>query len=205
MTTGQPVSDAQQLRGEVGCLLEQSYPEFSGLAPVLPDDCLHEFLRYLTISPSAVLLMYLDGAFSLSKERGAVVLRNLLKVLDEACPDGVENNPLVSQRERSARVSFTVTVVQEMSDKCLGRMNDFPWDKGVETWVRAGVRLGLAVPGMWREASARDRLLIYLALVGRNIRMDGLISLCRDRGFIDGELVKTYLENDAAALKVGVL
>ena len=205
MTTGQPVSDAQQLRVEVGCLLDRFYPEFIGLSDQIPDDLLAAFQKYMTAAPSAVLLMYLDGAFGRSQERGAVTLRNVLKVLDEACPEGTDNNALVSQQERSARVSFTVTVVQEMADKCLGRMNDFLWDQGTETWVRAAVRLGLAVPGMWREASTRDRLLIYLALVGRGIRMNGLISLCRERGFIDGELVKTYLENDAAALKVGVL
>jgi hypothetical protein len=198
MTTEQPVPKTQQLRVETGCLLDATYPEFSHLAAAVPDALLRQFFDCMHLSPSGVFLEYCERAYRRGEKHWGIALSNLFRAL----PDITDET---DARLRSGRVSLTVTVIAEMELNAWGTMHEKPWDDGRAAWVRAAVLLALALPSLWHEAGGRNRMMVYMALGGRNIRINGLVSLCRERGFIDGDLVRAYLENNAAPLRVGVL
>lgn len=198
MKTEQPVSTTQQLRSDIGCLLERTYPEFSYLAAAVPDALLGKFYDCVEASPSGVFLEYCGRAYRAGGEYWENALSNVFRVL----PDPSDQ---ADPRMRSARTSLAITVVADMEMRAWGTMHRKQWSDGETTWVRAAVLLVLALPALWHETNARNQLAVYMSFAGRSIRINGLITMCRERGFIDGDLVRAYLENSAAPLRVGVL
>jgi hypothetical protein len=108
-------------------------------------------------------------------------------------------------RERSAIMSLTVSVVEDMAAQCLGTLVDDVWDAGVSNWVWGASFIAQRLPYHWNLLSRQDRLWIYMALAGSQGSLTGLVELCEERGTLDPDLVRDYFKNNAAPLKVGIL
>lgn len=198
-----PLDAPEVLRSDMGCFLARDYPEFSGLESFFPDDLVSIVLGYIVLCPSAPFLEYCSTAVARkSPEVAERHVRNLLSVLPDVQSILSSSEDI---RERSAVVSLTVTVVEDMAAQCLGTLVDDLWNAGITNWVWGASVIAQRLPYHWNLLSRNDRLRIYMALAAAKGSLNGLIELCEERGTLDPELVRSYFENRAAPLKVGIL
>jgi hypothetical protein len=197
------LDDPETLRSDIGRIIGRDYPEFSGLESFFPDDLVTAVLGYIALCPSVPFLEYCSTAVARkSPEVAEGHLRNLLSVLPDV---KTILSSTEDSRERSAIVSLTVSVVEDMAAQCLGTLMDNVWDAGVSNWVWGASFIAQRLPYHWNLLSRQDRLWIYMALAGGQGSLTGLVELCEERGTLDPDLVRSYFKNKAAPLKVGIL
>lgn len=193
----------EALRSDIGRVIARDYPEFSGLESSFPDDLVIPVLGYMALCPSVPFLDYCSAAVSRkSPEVAENHIRNLLSVLPDV-KKILSNSEGI--RERSAVVSLTVSVVEDMAAQCLGTLVDEVWDAGVSNWVWGASFVAQRLPYHWNLLSRQDRLRIYMALAAAQGSLTGLVELCEERGTLDPDLVRDYFKNKATPLKVGIL
>lgn len=193
----------EALRSDIGRIIARDYPEFSGLESSFPDDLVVTVIGYLALCPSVPFLKYCSTATSKRPaETAENHVRNLLSVLPDLKAILSDSEDI---RERSAVVSLTVSVVEDMAEQCLGTLVDDVWDAGVINWVWGASFIAQRLPYYWSLLSRQDRLLIYMALAAAQGSLTGLVDVCEERGTLAPDLVRDYFKNSAAPLKVGIL
>lgn len=206
MVTAGDNSEAEHLRAQLRCTLADDYPEFSGLADILPDDLLTPLSLYLNISPSINLLRFCSSTYVQSNPDAAETrVRNIFSALPDANSLLSGTEGVAGLRRRSATVSLAVAVIEELASKGLGSIMDTKWNQWVISWVRSAVRFACELPDLWHEASPQHHLRIYMALATNHSKVESLVDFCRSRGSIDPDLVKGFLENESAPLGDGTL
>lgn len=190
-------------RSDLSRIIQRDFPEFSGFENHLPADVAGTFLKYLSYCPSVPLLEYSSHLFSsYSSDAAETRIRNLLSAL----PDVEKlHSECDDESERSARVSIAVTVAQDMSEMCLGTLCNRDWGEGLTSRVRAASFIARSLPYYWAMLSRKERLHIYVTLLGAEGNVGGLIKLCEERKSLSPDLVKEYFRNSSAPLREGVL